>query len=284
MLSAPSIDKPVDGYGQTASNHSARIMYEDILGYLLAFIGSFVAGCINTLAGNGSVITLTILTEVLGLPATMANGTNRVGIFTQSAAASWSFYRSGRLDFRTTGSYILFACLGAIAGVLVAVRVSNEQFEDIFRYLMLFMLLVVLVKPDRWLQATDRRRSPGLWVTIPLFLALGFYGGFIQMGMGIFFLAATVLGARFGLIDANAMKSFIIAVFTLLALVIFHWNGLVDWRYGGLMAIGQTIGGYLTAHYAARFPAANVWAYRVLVVMIIIACLTLFDLHKLFTS
>lgn len=258
-------------------------MHVDIWGYLLAFIGSFIAGCINTLAGNGSVITLTILTEVLGLPATMANGTNRVGVFAQSAAASWSFYRSGRLDFHATGSNLVFGCLGAVAGVLVAVKVSNEQFENIFRYLMVFMLLVVLVKPDRWLRETDSRRSPGLWVTIPLFLALGFYGGFIQMGLGIFFLAATVLGARFGLIDANAMKSFIVAVFTLLALAIFHWNGLVDWRYGGLMAIGQTIGGYLTAHYAARFPSANVWAYRVLVVMIITACLTLFDLHTLFS-
>jgi hypothetical protein len=56
----------------------------------------------------------------------------------------------------------------------------------------------------------------------PGFLALGFYGGFIQMGMGIFFLAARVLAARFRLIDANAMKGFIIAAFTLIALLIFH--------------------------------------------------------------
>ena len=56
--------------------------------YLLALVGSFVAGAINTLAGNGSAITLTILTEVLGLPGTVANGTNRVGIATQSLASS----------------------------------------------------------------------------------------------------------------------------------------------------------------------------------------------------
>ena len=46
----------------------------------------------------------------------------------------------------------------------------------------------------------------GSFFTIPAFLALGFYGGFIQMGMGIFFLAAMVLGARYSIIDGNAVK------------------------------------------------------------------------------
>lgn len=255
-----------------------------ILSYLVAFLGSFVAGCINTLAGNGSVITLTILTEMLGLPPTLANGTNRVGVFTQTAASTWSFYRNGRLNFQHSGVYVVCSCIGAVAGVLVATRVSNAQFEGVLKYLMLFMLGVTLIKPSRWLIDSGAPVQPKLWIVIPVFLALGFYGGFIQMGMGIFFLAATVLGARFGLIDANAMKGFIIAVFTLIALLIFHWKGLVDWKYGGLMAIGQTIGGYLTAQYASRYPQANVWAYRVLVAMIIVACFLLFDVHQWFMA
>lgn len=250
-----------------------------IWSYILALAGSFVAGCINTLAGNGSVITLTILTEVLGLPPTLANGTNRVGIFTQSAASSWSFYRNGRLSFSQSGVYLVCACIGAVAGVLVATRVSNDQFQTVFKYLMLLMLFVILVDPSRWLRPTEAASRPRLAIVIPVFLALGFYGGFIQMGMGIFFLAATVLGARFGLIDANAMKGFIIAVFTFIALTIFHWNGLIDWKYGALMAVGQTFGGYITAQYASRYPQAGLWAYRILVAVILLAVFTLFDLH-----
>ena len=45
--------------------------------YIIAIVGSALAGAINTLAGNGSAITLTILTELLGLPGNMANGTNK---------------------------------------------------------------------------------------------------------------------------------------------------------------------------------------------------------------
>ena len=80
--------------------------------YLIAISGGAIAGSINTLAGNGSAITLTILTEILGLPGNMANGTNRVGIFTQATAGSWAFYKYGKLDLGRGRLNILFTFLG----------------------------------------------------------------------------------------------------------------------------------------------------------------------------
>ena len=245
---------------------------------IIAIIGSFLAGGINTLAGNGSAITLTILTELLGLPGNTANATNRIGIFTQSAAGAYAFYRNGKLNIDRSWAYILFTSLGAVAGILVAVRVSNEQFISVFRFLMVLMLVVILVKPKRWLRETDTSSRPNLWVVVPVFLAIGFYGGFIQMGMGIFFLAAMVLGARYSLIDGNAVKIVVVGAYTLLAIIIFAWQGLVDWKIGLIFALGQTAGGYLTAHYASLYPRANVWAHRLLVAVVILAIVKLFDL------
>ena len=46
-------------------------------------------------------------------------------------------------------------------------------------------------------------------IVVPAFLLLGFYGGFIQMGMGVIFLAVMVLGAKWSLIDSNVIKSLI---------------------------------------------------------------------------
>lgn len=256
----------------------------DIWTILIAIGGSLVAGMINTLAGNGSAITLTILTEVLGLPGNLANGTNRVGVFTQTAASTYGFYRNGKLDIKGQKVYIFWTIIGSVIGTILATKISNEQFRQVFRFLMIFMLLVILIKPARWLHETDHQRMPSNWIVIPAFLALGFYGGFIQMGMGIIFLAVTVLGARFSLMDANILKSVLIAMLTIPVLIIFHFKGLIDWKYGLLMAIGQTIGGYLTAHYASRFPEANLWAYRLLIVMVIVAIIKLFDLHHLLLS
>lgn len=249
--------------------------------WMIVIVGSFFAGSINTLAGNGSAITLTILTELLGLPGNLANGTNRVGILMQTAAGGIAFYRNGRLDLRRSEWYLVFSVIGAIAGTILAVSISNEQFRVVFRFLMVFLLFLILFKPERWLHETEANRRPNWWVAGPLFVALGFYGGFIQMGMGLFFLAAMVLGARYSMIDANALKSIVVGVIQAAAILIFAWKGLIDWRIGGIMAIGQAAGGYVTAHYASRLPGANVWAHRLLVAVVLVSLFRLFEVHKL---
>lgn len=246
------------------------------LDFLIVLLGSALAGSVNTLAGNGSAITLTILTAVIGLPDNLANGTNRIGVFSQTSLSAWAFYRNGQLRLRRSRLPILLTVLGALGGVAVAVNISNESFRQVFRFLMLFMLIVVLVKPKRWLRETDANFQPTLWLAIPLYLAIGFYGGFIQMGMGVFFLAIMVLFARYSLLEANAVKLFVIGVYTSVVLLIFHLRGLVNWEVGLLMAVGQSIGGYLTAHYASRYEGINVWAHRVLVVVILLAVVHLF--------
>ena len=252
--------------------------------YLIAIVGSAIAGGINTLAGNGSAITLTILTELIGLPGNMANGTNRVGVWTQSMAGTYAFYKNGKLDIKGSGLYIALTVVGAIAGILVAIWVSNEQFLYVFKFLLVAMFIVILVRPKRWLQETDISKRPPLWLAIPLFLGVGFYGGFIQMGMGIIFLAIMVLIARYSIIEANAVKITVVAIYTVLAIAIFAYKGLIDWEIGLIMAIGQTIGGYYTAVFAARYENANIWAHRVLVVVVILALIKMLNLHQLILS
>lgn len=244
--------------------------------YLLAVVGAFLAGIINTLAGNGSAITLTILMEVLGLPPNMANGTNRVGVFTQSLFGSWGFYRGGRLNLQHSKLYIALTAIGALVGIVVATQVSNDGFRQIFRYLLLLMLVVILVKPKRWLRESTEVHQLPYYISIPVFLALGFYGGFIQMGMGVFFLAAMVLVARYNIIDSNAVKVAVVAIYTAAAVAIFAWQGLIDWKLGALMAVGQSAGGYLTARFAATHPKAGVWAYRILIAVVLWALWRLF--------
>ncbi len=244
--------------------------------YVVVLIGSFIAGSINTLAGNGSVITLSLLTELVGLPPNLANGTNRVGMLLQAAGSSRGFAANKVADMSKARPIIILTIIGAIGGVLTATKVSNDQFMFVFKYLMVFMLVVVLVKPERWLsEATDKPLSR--WLSIPIFLILGFYGGFIQMGMGIFFIAVMVLLSGYSIIAANAIKTIVVMIYTTIVLAIFAWKGLVDWETGIIMAFGQTIGGYLTALYAVRMPNINLWAYRLLIVIIILAILVQFN-------
>ncbi|MEZ5058829.1 MAG: sulfite exporter TauE/SafE family protein [Saprospiraceae bacterium] len=241
----------------------------DVYQITIAIVGSAIAGAINTLAGNGSAITLTILTEVLGLPGNIANGTNRIGIVAQSATSIFEFQRGGKFNLKRSWRYILPTFIGAIAGALVAIYVSNEAFRKVFGFMMVFMLFVILFKPKRWLRETDTSSKPSMWIVIPAFLAMGFYGGFIQMGMGIFFLAILVLGARFSLMESNAIKILTVGLYTVFVIILFEWKGLIDWKIGGIMAIGQAFGGWITARYASRYPGADKVAYWLLVVIVV---------------
>jgi len=245
---------------------------------VISILGGFIAGSINTLAGNGSAITLSILTEVLGLPGGMANGSNRVGVFAQGLTSNFAFIQNKKLDISKSKHIIILVCIGAVAGVLMAVRVSNEQFMFVFKVLITILFFVVLIKPKRWLVASNIEKDLSPFLYVPLFLGIGFYGGFIQMGMGVIFLAAMVLVARYNIIDANAVKAFVVFLYTIIVIGIFQIKGLIDWKLGSIIAIGQALGGYLTAQFASKYKNADIWAYRLLVVIMVFVILKTYNI------
>lgn len=247
--------------------------------HVVALIGGFVAGCINLLAGNGSAITLTILTEVMGLPPNIANGTNRIGVMSNSIFGLGAFARKGRRELSGTWGFMAICFAGGILGIYLATVVSNDQFRDFFKFMMVFMLFVVLFKPDRWIKEAEFTRKIHPIITYPAYFLIGVYGGFIQMGMGIFFLVVMVFFARFPVIKANMAKLLVVLGFTAFSLIAFAWKGYLNWEYGIMLAVGQGLGAWFMANYAARSPKAGLVAYRLLIVGIVLAVIKLFDLH-----
>lgn len=243
----------------------------------IAFAGAFAAGVINALAGNGSVITLTILTTVMGLPGVIANGTNRVGVLMNAVGAMTGFAGKRKMDYRLHVQYIIPVVAGAVVGIMVATRVTSEQFMWVFKALMVVMLIVIITNPERWLIAHAGKSSIPRWLEWPLMLLLGFYGGFIQMGMGVFYLAVLVLAARLPLIESNTIKAISVGTFTLLAVIIFAFNGLIVWSIGIVMGVAQFFGGWVAAHYASKIPGAAKYAYYVLLVAVSLSILKLFN-------
>ncbi|HQX44025.1 MAG TPA: sulfite exporter TauE/SafE family protein [Saprospiraceae bacterium] len=242
----------------------------------LAITGGFFAGCINTLAGNGSVLTLGFLTEIMGMPGNLANGTNRIGIFVQGLASLEAFQRNKKIPLKETWHYLVIGIIGAIVGAVVAIRISPDGFKLVYKYLVLALLVLMIIQSKKW--TTRVMFSSGLkpWIYIPVFLALGFYGGFIQMGMGIFFLAVMVYIAKLPIIEANAVKVLMVTSYTIIVIGIFHFMGYVDWKIGGTIALGQGAGGWITAHTVSKIPNADKVAYYFLIAIMIFTLLHLF--------
>ena len=230
-------------------------------------IAGALAGFINTLAGSGSLITLPILI-LLGLPANVANGTNRVGVVMQNVVAIATFRQHGVLDVGGTWKLVVPSVVGSVLGAQLAVDLDEALLRRIIAVLMLSMIVVMFIQPDRWLQEHAGPRKARLWVEVPLFFVIGIYGGFLQAGVGIFLIAALVLSAGFNLVSANAAKNLMVLVFTAAALVVFIVNDQVDWLLGVLLGAGQSLGAWIAARMAVKRGAPFVrWVVIVVIVL-----------------
>ncbi|HEU4618437.1 MAG TPA: sulfite exporter TauE/SafE family protein [Gammaproteobacteria bacterium] len=226
-----------------------------------------VAGFINTLAGSGSLVTLPMLI-LLGLPANVANGTNRVGILVQGVVSVATFRRRGALDLGGSLKLLLPSIVGAAVGAELAVDLDEALLRRVIGALMLGMLAIMLWRPQRFLETHAREQTASLSVIAPIFFVVGLYGGFIQAGVGILLLASLVLAAGQDLVRANAVKNLIVLVFTVAALAVFVANGQVDWLLGALLAVGNGAGAWLGAHLAVEKGAKFVrWVLVVILAL-----------------
>jgi len=239
--------------------------------YLLLIGAGLAAGFINTLAGSGSAVTLPVLI-LLGLPANVANGTNRVAIVLQNVAGVTAFRRRGVLDVRGAAMLSVPAVLGSVLGAQVAVNLNEELMRRVIGALMLVMLVVIVVRPKRWLQGEmEEMTGQPNWKQLLLFFAIGVYGGFIQVGVGIFLLSGLVLGLGYDLVRANAVKVAIVLCSAVAALWVFVSNGQVEWGVGLILAIGNVIGAWMGARVAVERGA--VWVRRLLIVIVVFSAI-----------
>ena len=246
---------------------------------ILAVIGvGFVAGFINTLAGSGSLLTLPML-MFLGLPANVANGTNRIGILFQSIVASGSFKQKKVLDVKVGLWLGIPSVIGAIAGSVWAVNLTDEIMSIFIGILLVVMFFIILYKPDAWIKenAGKIKEKPSV-LQILIFFVIGLYGGFIQAGVGFFLLGGLVLGAGYDLVKANAIKVFLTLLFTIPALIVFIINHQVNFLLGIILAVGSMMGAYVGARVAVSWGAKFV--RYVLLVAIFGSALKLFGVFE----
>jgi len=242
---------------------------------ILALLGTgLVAGFINTTAGGGSMLALPLL-MFTGLPANVANGTLRVAILFQNIIGVSTFRQKRILNFRTDYRLVFPALLGSFAGALVAVEINVLLLEKVIAGLMVVMLFLVVLKPGAWVaeKAGNINPKPTVFQYF-IFVLIGFYGGFIQMGVGFFLLAGLVLGCGHNLVKANAIKVFIVLIYTIFTIGIFMFHNQVNWMAGLVLAVGNMAGAWLGVNFTVKGGAKYV--RYVLILALVIVILNLF--------
>lgn len=203
----------------------------------------------------------------MGLPANVANGTNRIAILLQNVVGVSSFKKQKVFTFREGIWLAVPAVIGSLVGAALAVNLNEEVMSRTIGGLLIFMFFIILLKPEAWIKGqAGLIRSKPSWGQLIIFFAIGVYGGFIQAGVGFFLLAGLVLGAGFDLVKANAIKLLIVLLYTPFALAVFIINDQVDWKAGLILAIGNMLGALIASKFAVSWGARFV---RIILLVIV---------------
>lgn len=240
---------------------------------LILFAIGIFAGFLNVTAGGGSTLTLPALI-FLGLDSTLANGTNRVAIFVQNIFAVYSFKKEKYQQFDISLKLSLLTLPGSILGALLAVNLSDALFQKILGIIMIG-IIISMILPQKKITTSQHYNKK---IPVSAYFAMsgiGFYGGFIQVGVGFILMAALQKLMKLNLVYVNMHKVFIVLVYTIPALLIFILTDNVNWGLGFALAAGNAIGGWWAAKFSVK-KGEKLIRY-VLIVAVLIMSMKLLD-------
>ncbi len=220
--------------------------------YVLLVGVGFAVGFVNTIAGGGSLLSLPVLI-FLGLPPSVANGTNRVAIVIQTALATAGFKSKGVSTYPFNAYLGFSALIGALIGAYIAVDIKGETFNKILAIVMVVVVLIIIFSPKiNTKQIQERITGKYLWLGILVFFFFGIYGGFINAGLGFAMILFLHYVNHMTLVRANATKVAVVFIYTLAALAVFVLNDKVNWKVGLILAIGNGTGAWLASRISVQ--------------------------------
>ena len=216
---------------------------------LLVVVG-IGSGFLNIMAGGGSTFTLPLLI-FLGMDTALANGTNRVAILIQNFSGVASFHRQEYSEFGRSFSLSLWTLPGAILGAVLAIRISDALFETILGVVIIGIIITMFVSPTGGTQHEGHipKRSRLIY---PALLFTGFYGGFVQVGVGFVLMAALYHILKVNLVRVNMHKVFIVLIYTLPVIVVFVLADKVHWVSGLILGTGNAVGAWWSARVSVK--------------------------------
>ncbi len=224
----------------------------------------FIAGFIDSIAGGGGLITLPVLSDVVGA-GVHAVGTNKIVGFTGAFVAFLVYWRRQRLLFFKALPFLLAIGMGSAIGS----RVTPYLSQNFFRIMLIAvspLILGLIWRKSLWQREADYDAvTRGRLVSAGM--VSGFYDGFFGPGGGTFMLIALLWVARFALFDALLLSKLANSISAGVALISFARAGYVHFSAGLPVAVGMLIGGFVGSSFASRRAERIVRPIMTLVVL-----------------
>jgi len=248
---------------------------------IILIILFFVTSVIGVVTGSNSLVTVPVMFQ-FGIEPKVAVATNMFGLTFMAIGATIPFLRQGAIDKKRVSPMIILTLIGSALGALSVGLISSETIPIIVSVSMIVVTIFTLIKPDAGVAKSEPSAVAGglfnysLVIAYILTFILGIYGGLYSGGYVTMLTAAFV--AFFGMTFSEAVASTkLINVFSsLVATIIFMWQGLVDYKLGLILAVVMFVGAYIGAHVVTKLN--DLWLKRIFIATVLILALkTIFD-------
>ncbi len=238
----------------------------ELFSILILFAAGTAAGFVNVLAGGGSSLTLPALI-FLGLDSSVANGTNRIGVLLQNVSAVYSFKKEKYLETAVSFKLALATLPGSIAGAIISTHLSNDLFNKILGVIMIGIIIMMIIPKSKSKFPDIETKHIPVAAHISMFF-IGFYGGFIQVGIGFLLMAALRGLLKVNLIRVNMHKVFIVLISTVPAFIVFIVTDNIHWGYGFSLAAGNALGAWFSAKVQIKKGEDFIKTFLIIAIML----------------
>lgn len=209
--------------------------------YVAFFLVGMLASVINSIAGGGSTISLPIMI-FLGLPPTIANGTNRIGLFVGNCTSAVNLFKHGLLNKKVYANLFFPTLIGSLLGIFFLLKINDKVFQGILS--VAIFAVAVMGNLNRNLFGKPPENPPEK-LSLPAFLvffAISIYGCIVQVGVGFLQIFALSRYTGLDLLHVNAIKNALTSTFLLVSTVGLIVIGKVEWGLAVCVAVGACLG------------------------------------------
>ncbi len=215
----------------------------DYAQYPAFFVLGAIVSLINSIAGGGSTLSLPIMI-FLGMPATVANGTNRIGLIIGNCSSAFNLMKHGYLNKKIFLQLLIPTIVGTGIGVCFLVHIGDKMFQAILAVVICVVVVMSNLRKDILGKPPATPPEKLTWKGAIGFACISIYGCIVQVGVGFVQIFALTRYTGLDAIRVNALKNALTNVFLIVSTTALGIAGKIDWPIAIVMAAGAWLGGY----------------------------------------
>ncbi len=238
----------------------------DLTTFLLVLLIGLVTGFFDSIIGAGGLISVPSLI-FLGLPPQIAIATDRFGLLGQTFASLVKFWKAKKIVWKYVPVFAVISLVGSLIGATMLLDVDPKILENVVGILLFILLPLIFLKRDIGIRRVEMSKTKKIIGLILYFLIMTF-GAFFGQGTGPMIFYALTFFFGFTMLEVLATNIIPWFVLSISSLVIFAFNGIIDYKLGIVLLVGMTAGGYIGAHVALK--KGDVWIKRLFVLFVVV--------------